>query len=321
MMQLKYLFDNRDLASMLLEYFSHDEGSEELFDYFRISSNAIYPYRDRGAICYLRFAPESEKWARQTAAELDYLRFLDESDYPSVRPLSSLTGDHYLRADTPWGRYHVSAFGRVPGEKLTELVVDPKIARSCGRSLGRLHRLTRDYTPKTAPWTHADALGWMREILTMIGDQEQALAEVSALEHAFRMLPQDSECYGLVHYDFERDNLFYELETDTCHVIDFDDAHAHWFAMDLTVALGDLEEEGDPLITEAFLAGYREEGALDASWSENRALFERYHNLYAYTRVLRATQDRWMHEPLWMIQLREKLEGILEKRRGRFLRR
>lgn len=45
MLKLKYLFDNRDLAKMILENWDYDESSLKMFDYFRISSNAVYPFQ------------------------------------------------------------------------------------------------------------------------------------------------------------------------------------------------------------------------------------------------------------------------------------
>ena len=44
-------------------------------------------------------------------------------------------------------------------------------------------------------------------------------------------LPVSPAGYGLVHYDFEPDNVFYDGET--CHVIDFDDSMEHFYAIDL----------------------------------------------------------------------------------------
>ena len=45
MMKLKHLFDNRDLAEMLLQNWEHDESS---LDMLRISANAVYKFNKNG---------------------------------------------------------------------------------------------------------------------------------------------------------------------------------------------------------------------------------------------------------------------------------
>ena len=42
MLKLRYLFDNRDLAIMILENWEYDPASLHMLDYFKISSSA-YP--------------------------------------------------------------------------------------------------------------------------------------------------------------------------------------------------------------------------------------------------------------------------------------
>lgn len=56
MLKLKYLFSNESLAEMLLGNWTYDPESLHLFQYYRISSNAIYPFRSAGNGQFLRFA-------------------------------------------------------------------------------------------------------------------------------------------------------------------------------------------------------------------------------------------------------------------------
>lgn len=61
MLTLKYLFQHNDLAEMILKNWSYDPESLDMFQYYRISSNAVYPFRDQGEVRLLRFAPVEEK--------------------------------------------------------------------------------------------------------------------------------------------------------------------------------------------------------------------------------------------------------------------
>ena len=67
MLKLRYLFDNRNLALMLLENWEYDNEALEMLNYYRISGNAIYPYKCNGDICYLRFTP----WTKVTENEMN----------------------------------------------------------------------------------------------------------------------------------------------------------------------------------------------------------------------------------------------------------
>ena len=55
-------------------------------------------------------------------------------------------------------------------------------------------------------------------------------------------LPLSSSDYGVIHYDFEPDNVFYDEKDGTFSVIDFDDAICCWYALDVVRALDALDE-------------------------------------------------------------------------------
>jgi Ser/Thr protein kinase RdoA (MazF antagonist) len=133
------------------------------------------------------------------------------------------------------------------------------------------------------------------------------------LREHFSQLPITPENYGLIHYDFEQDNVYYDSETGTCSVIDFDDAMYHWYLMDVVKALVSLKAEiaasEYPDKREAFLAGYRSKSTLDEQLWTAAPLFVRFANLYGYTRDARAMQERWDNEPEWLVALREKFSG------------
>ena len=64
MLKLKYLFENYKLARKCIELYDYDkESADEILSYFRISSNAIYPFRsgiNADKICFLRLSPAEE---------------------------------------------------------------------------------------------------------------------------------------------------------------------------------------------------------------------------------------------------------------------
>ena len=323
MMKLKYLFDNPELAHMLLKNWDYDESSADMFSSYRISANAIYPFTSKEEVHLLRFCPTSEKIKENLLAELEFVAYLRNNHYPAVVSVPSKTGEELVQRLTPWGEYFASVFKRVSGVQLSDLPLDNDLLFTFGSALGQLHKLSSQYTaPATKRWTHVEVLAWIDETLTSISTEAAALQELVFLREKFSQLPIHPENYGLVHYDFELDNVFYDQQTKSCSVIDFDDAMYHWYVMDIERALDSLkgevaESEFEQKKTH-FLEGYKTHFAIDQELLESRLLFKRFANLYGYTRILRAIQERWENEPDWLIQLRVKLDEALRKRSAHF---
>lgn len=325
MMSLRYLFDNEELARMLVGNWEYDPASLDLFKQYRISANAVYPFRMDGGVCLLRFSPAAEKSLESLVAELGFINYLRSRGYPALEPVPTRNGELIVRHDTPWGLYHASVFRRVPGRELGEVSLDQEVLHAYGASLGHLHELSREYPlPEIKRWSHTVVLAWIGKILGETSAPETAFAELALLGRFFANLPKGANNYGLVHFDFELDNVFYDAATGTCHAIDFDDAMYHWYMMDVVQALDSLENdagiEGDALqaAREAFLAGYRSWSPLDDDSLRQAPAFQRFANLYGYARVLRAVQEKWKHEPEWLVGLRARLDEILKQRSSWF---
>ena len=316
MLNLKYLFDNKDLATMLLGNWDFDESSLELFKYFRISSNAVYPFKHNEKVHFLRFAPTSEKSMSNLMAEHDFINFLGEKQYPALKYVASKNARDIEVIKTPWGDYYASVFQRVPGNSLEEVDFTSEISRLYGQHLGLLHKLSTQYIPMThAHWTFEDVLIWIES--TLIPFEQEALAkkELLLVKEGLALLSKSQNTFGLIHYDFELDNVFYDAKDRLMSVIDFDDSMYGWFVMDIERALDSIENEigGDclPDLKASFITGYRDEFAVEQEMLSHMPLFKRFANLYSYTRVIHCTAETWANEPQWMVQLRNKLNYIM----------
>jgi Ser/Thr protein kinase RdoA (MazF antagonist) len=321
-MKLKFLFDNRDLAEMLVSNWNYDKSSLEMFKYYRISSNAIYPFKIDGKIKLLRFAPVSEKDKSSILAELEFIKYLNSSQYPALRNVLSKNGEEMVTAHTPWGDYFATAFDRVPGVQIGDTDFNGSIMYEVGKTLGKLHRLSSKFSPINRRWSHDDVFIWIKSTLSEFHNQEAAAEEVNLLQTYFSNLPQSNENYGLVHYDFEFDNVFYDETTQSCHVIDFDDAMYHWYVMDIEQSLDSIMEEIEPSryehAKELFLNGYRSEYTVTEEMLTLLPVFRRFANLYNYARVLRSSADTWDNEPEWLVNLRVKLSNSIKSKSMKF---
>jgi len=143
------------------------------------------------------------------------------------------------------------------------------------------------------------------------------LRELKAVEDRLRALQVDDGNYGIIHYDFELDNLLWEDEVVS--VIDFDDCVRHWFVMDFACALQDLfdEHSGGFDVTEerfaAFLRGYRSVRAMPDDEIALIPLFVRLDHIYVYARLNRSIlEGPMLGEPQWTTGLRDKLRKVNE---------
>lgn len=325
MMKLRYLFHNEALARMLLENWEYDRNSTDLFENYRISANALYPFRNEGETYFLRFCPASEKPKENILAELEFIGYLRSYNYGALVPVRSKSGEELVVKSTPWGEYYASVFIRVPGNPLSETPLEDEIVLAHGAALGRLHKLSCKYgAPQYKRWSHRDVFEWIEATLCETCIEENAFTELGLLRRFFSEIPCNSKNYGLVHYDFELDNVFYDPFTRRISVIDFDDAMYHWYAIDVEQALDSLKSETDLPEEEfhqkaaLFLEGYRSQFELNEEMLPAMPALRRFVNLYGYTRIVRSIQEVWENEPEWLVRLREKLQRALERKSAMF---
>lgn len=325
MLKLNHLFENFELAKEALTHWNYDTDTlEEMLEYFRISSNAIYPFKVNGQVQFLRLAPTEEKLAQNLEGELDYIQYLVKQQFPALEPVLTLEGHLYLTLDTQWGTYYASVFKRVKGISLEDVEFSSDIMNVYGQTLGRLHQLSKLYGQElhlqsipALKWSHLETLDWIECELKAHFAPDYLMTALSNLRLACSELEQTDETYGLVHYDFELDNVFYDAESGICSVIDFDDSMYHWYTMDIVQALDSMENELDESYVasaqQAFLDGYQSVTTLSSEQISTFPLMRRFAQLYQYARVKRSLSVVISDEPDWMKDLRVRLESKLLK--------
>lgn len=323
MLKLRYLFDNRDLALMILENWEYDPTSLNMLDYFRISSNAIYPFEYEGKRRFLRFAPCVEKDKSNILGELDFIRYLKQRGYPVLRTVPSKNNRELLEVNTPWGEYYAVVFEGVAGVRLDQTDYSYDMCKKHGKALGWLHKLSSEYKPgKVLRWSYKDVLSWVEKALSNFPDEDLARQETRLLNDFFSKLPINEQIYGMIHYDMELDNIFYDQLTDMLNIIDFDDSMYHWYAMDIERVLANIAEEVSykdySLMRDCFINGYKEEFNISDEMLSYLPVFGRFADLYGYVRILIATKEGWDNEPNWMTNLRSHLKGVMKEKSRHF---
>lgn len=312
MLMLKNLNENFELAEYALQNWEHDgENLKDRFSRFRISSNAIYPFDRNGKLCFLRLAPIEEKTENNVRGELEFLVYLSEKGYPSMKPIPSKSGEVVLNLHTSWGEYYASAFECVSGKPIEDTDCSPHIMERYGEALGHLHSLSAEYTPIVRKWTHNDALAWTEEVLSEYNAPSFMSKECRKIGKLLSALPADKNTYGLVHYDFEPDNVYYDEQKDRCNVIDFDDGMYHFYLLDIEQVFDclseELEGESLHLAKKNFIKGYRSRFSLPDNYEQILPLMRRFCNIFAYARLVRCIAEKPERQPEWMTGLAERL--------------
>lgn len=320
MLKLKYLVENYDLAKSALENWEHDVDTlDGYLKHFRISSNAIYPFLCQGNLRFLRLSPAPEKMESNLRGELEFLCYLQNRGYSAVIPVASNSGELVVTLDSIWGKYYASVFKGVDGIPVEDTGCSDDILFAYGKALGQLHVLSAEYSPENRKWTYLNALVWIGNVLDEYRAPDKMRTELNKVRQALNGLPRTNDSFGLVHYDFEPDNVFWDENSQRCTAIDFEDSMYHFFLVDLEQALDALREnipaDRQPSAESTFLRGYQSVKALEPHYVEKLKLMRRFINLYSYARLIRCAAEAYPNEPDWMSALREKLRwkiGLLE---------
>lgn len=318
MLKFKHLFENIELATSIVNHWDFD--NLEYFQYWRISSNAIYPFQNKESICHLRIAPQDEKEKDGIIAELNFLNYLKESGFDSIEPILSQNKSYLEAVCTQWGEYYATVFKNALGKSLEDTELAAEHFDLMGKTLGKLHNLSAVYDPKSykrKDWK--EILEWVEDILKAAHNEDKALEELEALRKYFSSIEVTKDNYGLIHYDFELDNIFYDEETKIMTPIDFDDSMYHWYAMDIENALNSIRECDDiEKACDIFIKGYQSERAIKDEDLKRLHIFRRFADLYKYARLLRASEAILENEPEWLVGLRAKIKGIIERQKAIF---
>ena len=306
------------LANQLLTAWSHDPGTVR---FFRTSANAVFTFTEAKRPYMLRFNHDCERSIDAIRAEVNYLHYLSTKDIAIAHPVQSRAGNYVESMDTPYGRFHSVVFEAITGHHFDINDLTLNRFNQWGQMLGKLHAATQSYPGVGRPLWHDH----LTRLVENIPAHEQAAHEtIAKLCTRLNALPITAETFGLIHFDFELDNLIWTNQGLTA--IDFDDSVWCWFAADIAFALRDLFDDDVTRIEissasfQAFIAGYRTERVMTEAAIALLPLFLRLHHVITFAKLLRALEpEHQTHEPTWATILRQKLEKKAQDYRDEFI--
>lgn len=322
MMKLKNLVaDTTLVAKKAMENWEYDNGT---LKFWSGSSNTLYYFEHKNEGYFLRLSHEEDATEKKICGELDFLIDLGENNYNSSYPVITKRGNFYKVIETDLGAYYAVVFKQLKGKPIDVNEFNEKNFEDWGKALGKLHKISQDYIPmssmKRRSWK--DIINFSRDVLSEFPHEKEAIEEVNRVEEWLSSLHITNENYGLIHYDFEPDNVFWDKESNTFNVIDFDDSMYHWYVMDIMNTLDEVKKIKDDNVEsekKAFLRGYSSVKDIDKELINETDKFQRFYNVYTFTRLIRSLEGNdFKEKPDWLESVRLKLTSKCNKLRKDF---
>ena len=257
----------------------------------------IFAFKRNGQDFILRVNPATHRSTNLIMGELEWINYLADNGVPVCRPVPSQNGSlievvelNNIDEDAK-AYYTLTAFTRAAGRRPVKDDWNDELFTQWGRILGRMHALTKNYTPSdpsfTRPTWHQDddlqGQNYLPRSQTLVLQKHDDL-----IDHLFN-LPTDRDCYGLVHEDMHHGNFF--VDGGQITIFDFDDCQYHWFAADVSMPLfyvmrntrlNDRSLQFANRFFNCLLEGYYCENTIDRYWLEEIPWFLKLREMILY---------------------------------------
>lgn len=306
------------LADELLLRWEHDAQRPK---FWRSSANFVFFGKIHGRDHVLRFNHADERMIETIRSEIDFVNSLAGLGVNVARPVRSKSGGYVESVPTSLGVFHTVVFEALSGKQLDLEELSTAQIGQWGQALGELHNAAVRLRTPGRP-------GWQEQLVaaekTLSADDSYARRALSRLISELQQLTMSADNYGLIHFDFEPDNLIWDEGRPG--VIDFDDCAWNWFAADIAYAVEDIVGAGgrnadlrsEPFLQ--FMQGYRSVRPMEQAELEPIPLFLRLHHMLDYARLARAlTPVKLTGELTWMAALRDKLAAKMRQYREGFV--
>ena len=305
------------IANVIAFRWNHDPGTVR---FFRASANFLFLFKYSGQDYVLRFINVNERTFDAIHAELAYLDHLASQGVRAAKPVLSRADNLVETIETDLGVFHAVVFERLMGEQFELSDLIPDMVMRWGQALGGLHNAAQGYDGAgRATWQ--DQLAW---VATNLPEEEWTANELlDQIKEQLSQLPIHNDNFGLIHFDFELDNLIWQ--DHQVGVIDFDDSVSCWFAADIAFALRDVfDDDAEKInlqhdIVKQFIKGYRMARSVDTEELARMPLFLQLHHLVMFVKLFQSLEpDAHKEEPAWAEKLREKLHNKMAFYRNEF---
>ncbi|ASA26624.1 aminoglycoside phosphotransferase [Paenibacillus donghaensis] len=240
----------------------------------------------------IRIAFLNDRSREDFLGEVEYIRYLFEHGGSVSDVVSSRKGKLLEEITHQNHTLFVCLFEKARGKMLVENnyryregVPITEYYYNCGKVLGKLHQVSKGYTPVHSRYSFFDKYN-AEYIDKLIPDSLSLLKEklVELLE-TLEGMDRNRESFGMVHFDYSDGNYMIDFDTGQITVFDFDNSCFCWYMYDLanlwTHGVGWIQFEPDvgkrkkfmEDYFEAVLSGYKSETGIENSMLDKLPLF------------------------------------------------
>jgi Ser/Thr protein kinase RdoA (MazF antagonist) len=249
----------------------------------------VYVFNKEGKRYFLRFADSTERTREAIESEMSLLHWIADKGMAVAAPILSKNGLDVETVETDIGIYHAVVFAGLQGVQFDIEELDTTHFEAWGATLGKLHATMHGYRDASlsARSTWRDHLEFVRMYVPKNDGVVQA--ELEQITSLLSSLPITETNFGIIHFDFELDNLIWQ--ENAIAMLDFDDCSHYWYVADIAFALRDLfEDHVDPnnSFFNAFIKGYSKQYPLDEDLISHLSIFRRMINIFTYAKLIRS---------------------------------
>lgn len=257
--------------------------------------NIVYDYHRDHRDLILRISYRYDRPYEQIMAEVHFISYLADNGALVSRAVPSVNGNLVESIQVQDKLFFVVSFikgkgVRVPDNnyRYREDAPIEEYFQNWGRTLGKIHALSKDYKPLNSQmrrpnWlssrTHSFIDNRVPDAFPVVRQNLKGLVEEAS------QLPKDRDSYGLIHADFNDGNFTVDYSNGDITVFDFDDICYNWFMYDLACAweggVGRTMFEADVEVRKDFMrryfdvvmTGYNMENKLPNQWLQRLPFF------------------------------------------------
>lgn len=198
--------------------------------------NFVYQVEGSNQSLIIRFVHSNHRTLLEVVAEIEFIDYLSRHGASVSTVIHSKNDNIVEQIPIDHNQYFsVSVFEKAPGTYVQDADKTTEFWEMFGSEVGRLHRLTKNFTPKNKR-NH-----WFEERIEEMAersleeDDKEVLDLYITLKNRMMSLPRHKDNYGLIHTDLHFHNMYYHDHQLT--FFDFDDSSYMYFISDIAIVI------------------------------------------------------------------------------------
>ncbi len=281
----------------------------------------IYEFNRADGDYILRIGHSLRRSEELIHGEVDWINYLAAGGAGVAQAVPSVAGRLVETIDDgAGGAFLATAFVRAPGAQSGRVEWTPAFVEEYGRTIGRLHRLSRSYRLADPAWRRPAWDDESNESVAFLPATDRVASETfrQTIAHLQR-LPQTPDAYGMIHQDAHGGNFFVD-DRGRLTLFDFDDCCYGHFIYDVAMVIFYAATNTDDPSAYArqffppFWRGYRQENELNPVWLNEIPWFLKLREIDLYAVIHRSygadnIADSWAAQ--FMRDRKEKIDDAV----------